>query len=477
MSSKHFIDVANPDGSRRRVHYRRAGNGPVVVLIHQSPRSSAEYDALLGKWAADFTCLAPDTPGFGESAALPIVQPHVNDYADAVIAFIEALGLERVGAYGIHSGAITLITAAKRAPQRFAAIAANGYAVWTDAERAEFGANYTPAFVPLPYGEHLTWAWHRVREQSWFFPWYAADDGHRLPNAHDDVATNHAMVMDVIAAGASYAPGYAAMLQAPRDLPEPGAPTPPVLVLGRNGDPLQAHIDRLGALPANWRAEKLATETDVEAAARLWLLAYPVAAKPAGIAPVDQGYVVVPGFGQLHWLGDLASDTLLLHAPGSAAEMVMRAGVLAIDLPGHGLSDAFGEFPADVDALVGVLAKAVAGLPVTITRVVGEGASAGLAMRLSAQIGLTGSPAPKLVATIWPDLSPDRFGSHLTRAWGLARSEAVYSPWDTASAATARPLAPGDLAALHLHRRALAALRARHVIQLLQLLENDHGNS
>ncbi|MBC7519683.1 MAG: alpha/beta fold hydrolase, partial [Sandarakinorhabdus sp.] len=228
--TRHFVDVTNPDGSKRRVHYRRAGSGPPVVLVHQSPRSSAEYCELMEKWAGDFTCLAPDTPGFGESAPLPMPNPHVNDYADAVLAFMDAVGLPQAGAYGTHSGAITLITAAKRAAHRFTAIAANGYAVWTDAERADFGANYTPAFVPLPYGEHLSWVWHRIREQSWFFPWYAADDAHRMSMAHDNAATNHAMIMDILAAGESYAQGYAAMLQAPRDLPEPGAATPPVFI-------------------------------------------------------------------------------------------------------------------------------------------------------------------------------------------------------------------------------------------------------
>ena len=52
--TRHFIDVTNPDGSRRRVHYRRAGMGPPVVLIHQSPRSGAEYEGLIKRWAADF---------------------------------------------------------------------------------------------------------------------------------------------------------------------------------------------------------------------------------------------------------------------------------------------------------------------------------------------------------------------------------------------------------------------------------------
>ncbi|MEY2882987.1 MAG: hypothetical protein RL490_711 [Pseudomonadota bacterium] len=469
--TRHFVDVSNPDGSRRRVHYRRAGMGPPVLLIHQSPRSGAEYEALIAEWGRDFTCLAPDTPGFGESAPLPLPNPHVNDYADAVFAFMDALGLAQAGAYGTHSGAITLITAAKRQPQRFTAIAANGYAVWTDAERADFGANYTPPFVPLAYGEHLTWVWHRIREQSWFFPWYAADDAHRLGMAHDNVATNHAMVMDVLAAGGSYAQGYAAMLQAPRDLPEPGAPTPPVYIAGRNGDPLQAHVDRLGPLPPGWKAEKLVSDADVESASRLWLLAHAAAGIPMPRAPDDQGYVPVAGFGQLHWLGARDSGHLVLHAPGSAAEMVAGPGVLALDLPGHGLSAGFATAPASIDAIVDVLAQGLESLlTADLVGIEGHGRSHAIAVTLAERLGLPAPAAAATPAAGWPDLTPDRYGSHLTRAWAMARAEVAFAPWDAPAAANARAFDPAELAPQRLHRRALAALRARHMPELLQLL-------
>jgi hypothetical protein len=464
--TRHFVDVTNPDGSPRRVHYRRAGSGPPVLLIHQSPRSSAEYTALMADWAPHFTCLAPDTPGFGESAPLPMPNPHVNDYADAVLAFMDAMGLPQAGAYGTHSGAITLITAAKRAAQRFSAIAANGYAVWTDAERADFGANYTPAFKPLPYGEHLTWVWHRIREQSWFFPWYAADTEHRMSVAHDNPATNHAMIMDILAAGESYAQGYAAMLQAPRDLPAPGAATPPVFISGRNGDPLQAHIDRLGDLPPGWEARKLETEAQVEAASRDWLARYPASTAPAAQAPTDQGFVTVPGFGQLHWLGDPAAETLVLHNPGSAAEMVARPATLALDLPGHGLSDGFAT-PPSLDALLTVLDKALAALLAAPPKALE--APAGLAP-LAEQLGahFTATPAP---AATWPDFTPDRYGSHLTRVWGMARAEVAFAPWDAPSPANARAFTASEFAPHRLHRRALAALRAQHVPELIALLK------
>ena len=85
--TRHFIRIGN-----RTVHYRKAGSGPILLMIHQSPRSSAEYEALMETWAPHFTCIAPDTPGFGQSDPLP-GDPDINDFAAAAHALLDALGI------------------------------------------------------------------------------------------------------------------------------------------------------------------------------------------------------------------------------------------------------------------------------------------------------------------------------------------------------------------------------------------------
>ena len=47
----------------REVRYLTAGSGPVVFLLHQSPKSADEYKPLMDLWSNDFTMIAPDTPG------------------------------------------------------------------------------------------------------------------------------------------------------------------------------------------------------------------------------------------------------------------------------------------------------------------------------------------------------------------------------------------------------------------------------
>ena len=146
MITRHFIDVPQGAG-KRRVHYRKCGSGPALLMVHQSPRSSKEYEVLMREWGAHFTCIAADSPGFGQSDPLP-PEPSINDFADANIALLDALGLNRVHAYGFHSGGIILVTALKRNPERFNCMAVGGYAIWTADEMHIFGESYLPPFHP-----------------------------------------------------------------------------------------------------------------------------------------------------------------------------------------------------------------------------------------------------------------------------------------------------------------------------------------
>ncbi len=477
MITRHYVDVTDPSGFVRRVHYRRAGSGPPVLLIHQSPRSSAEHLDKLRDWAGDFTLYAPDTPGFGDSAPLDHDDPEVDDYARGVLAFMDALGLERAGAYGMHSGAIILVTAAKLAPHRFSAIASNGYAAWTEAEKAEFAANYTPKFVPLPYGEHLAWLWGRILEQTWFFPWYRADHAARLPSATGDPAKIDPIVMEVLAAGDTFRLGYAAVLRANRDLPAPGAPTPPVLLTAYDGDPLKAHLSRMGALPPNWEMRPLTTPAQVEAACRDWLRQRPA---PAAALPDDHPaagfvHVAAAGFdGLIHWHGTRDASALVLHAPGSSATVAARDGILAFDLPGHGLSDDWKTPPLSLANWCAVVDAARVALGIEALTVAGSGLSGALA----------GAPTrPRGDLADWrahglPDLAPDRYGAYLQRAWQCVRAQTFFDPWFTPSPANAVAFDPADAAPEALALRHRALLQARAGRQLLDhILDELEGTA
>jgi haloalkane dehalogenase len=439
MITRHYLTV---DG--RRVHYRKVGNGPPLLMIHQSPRSSAEYEPLMREWAAHFTCIAPDTPGFGQSDPLSRTDPDIDDYADAVVEFARALGLEKTAAYGFHSGGIILVAALRRNPELFTGIAIGGYAIWTPEEMAIFGETYLPSFLPSDYGEHLTWLWNRILEQSWFFPWFDVRGETRLSVAHDDPVRVDAVVREMLDAGDAYRLGYGAVLRASRDIPPPDAVTPPVLISAYDGDPLQAHIDRLGEMPAGWAAQKVATPKAHQDLSLGFLQGHVAPLTAALAEDRDRGFVTVNagGFdGLIHWQGKPDAQTLALHEPGSEGDLLDAPDAIRIDLPGHGLSDRWpGEPPADranwqavIDALAGHFGTSALACP-----------------DLQA-----GEPA-----RLFPDLTPDRFGAYLTTAWSIVRARQFFVPWYEANAAHAVTLDQGAVTPEALAKRHRALIRA-----------------
>lgn len=446
--TRHYLSV-----NGRRVHYRRAGNGPPLLMVHQSPRSSAEYEGLMAQWGAFFTCIAPDTPGFGQSAPLAMPDPDIDDYADAVADFARALGLTHTAAYGFHSGGIILVTALKRHPELFSGLAIGGYAIWTPQEMAIFGDHYLPPFVPSLYGEHLPWLWHRVMEQSWFFPWFDQRAETRLSGAHDDPVRAHAIIMEMLDAGDAYRLGYGAVLRAPRDIPGVDAVTPPVLISAYDGDPLQAHIDRLGAMPAMWSAQKVASPAAHHAISLAFLQRHAGPVVDRFAEDRDAGFlsVATEGFdGLIHWHG--RGDFIQLHAPGGEGALVDRSDAVRIDLPGHGLSSSWqGE------------------APITRSRWDLVAAGAGDALGIDAFTHLPFTPLDP--ARAFPDLSPDRHGAYLSTAWSIVRARQFFAPCYDARAATAIPFNPASITGERLaleHRALLRATGARAFATALQ---------
>ena len=83
----------------------RGGRTP-VVLLHQSPNSSVEFDALVPALGRDRIAIAIDTPGYGGSDG-PREIPAIEDYARAIAAGLQGLGFgagQPVDLFGYHTG-------------------------------------------------------------------------------------------------------------------------------------------------------------------------------------------------------------------------------------------------------------------------------------------------------------------------------------------------------------------------------------
>ncbi|GIF54177.1 alpha/beta fold hydrolase [Asanoa iriomotensis] len=103
--------VESRDGTR--IGYRKAGNGPAVVLVHGSMQSGRSNSLLAARLADRFTVYLPDRRGRGLSG------PHKPDHGiatevDDLAAVVAAAGAERV--YGISAGGLVVLEAARRLP-------------------------------------------------------------------------------------------------------------------------------------------------------------------------------------------------------------------------------------------------------------------------------------------------------------------------------------------------------------------------
>ena len=92
------------ESTEGQVHYRRMGTGSPLVLLHQVPSSSWMWEPLLEPLARrGYSAIAFDLPGYGMSDP-PSIPPDLAYYARRIADATAALGVERFGVVGHHTG-------------------------------------------------------------------------------------------------------------------------------------------------------------------------------------------------------------------------------------------------------------------------------------------------------------------------------------------------------------------------------------
>jgi len=100
-----------------QMHYREAGAGFPLLLLHKTPSSSVMYERSLPIFAEHFRTIALDTPGFGMSDPM-LEQPSMEDYGASIASFMDSVGLERAHVIGHHTGASIALEFAAKFPDR-----------------------------------------------------------------------------------------------------------------------------------------------------------------------------------------------------------------------------------------------------------------------------------------------------------------------------------------------------------------------
>jgi len=101
-----------------RVRYRIGGEGPAVVLIHGITGSSATWDQVMSQLTRDYTVLAPDLLGHGDSAKPRGADYSLGAYASGIRDLMIALEIDRATFVGHSLGGGVAMQLAYQFPDR-----------------------------------------------------------------------------------------------------------------------------------------------------------------------------------------------------------------------------------------------------------------------------------------------------------------------------------------------------------------------
>jgi haloalkane dehalogenase len=491
---RHFATVDTRWGVKQ-IHYRRCGSGPAVLLLHQSPQSSAEYQPLMRQWAGRFTVIAPDYPGFGMSDAFGEdgeLELGLPDFAEVLIAFMDEIGVSSAAAYGFHTGAGMAVAMADHSPSHISAVYANGYVILNEQERAEILSGYLPPFEPQWDASHLLWMWTRNRDQLIFFPWFDRRAEARISRSIPPPEILQQWAMELLRAGDHYRVGYRAAFVYPGDVPLRTLQLPAIITATDN-DVLGAFLPRITAPADTVQARVGGSMEDNLAEAAAFFQQHATCIPPPvsdtrSVSGCAWNKTIATENGFIRIRCDLEAQgqpVLLVHGAGGDCESVEpvlqslrgRRPVIALDLPGHGESDGL---PQGVDFLPACRAAIIAVLNeldyesvdawgqwggATILADFASFAPARInSLVLSGVQHVSKQQGAELAERFAPEIEPNWHGGHLIEYWHVARNQSLFWPWyeQTDAAAT-----QGDprASANDLHQRTLALMKSAAVLR------------
>lgn len=201
-----------------QLHHADAGEGPPILLLHQTPRSLDEFAEVQPLLATDRRVVAMDMYGFGMSAK-PSGPQSIEQYAEGALALLDALGITTVDVLGHHTGAYVAAELAAAVPHRVRSLIQSGAGFAS----ADYRARPPHAVDVAPIaedGSHLGVLWSQRR------PVY--------PAGRPDLLDR--FIRDALAPGVDPHEGHVACRRYVQE-DRIGLVTCPVLVLAQTADP------------------------------------------------------------------------------------------------------------------------------------------------------------------------------------------------------------------------------------------------
>ncbi|MEO7403226.1 MAG: alpha/beta fold hydrolase, partial [Burkholderiales bacterium] len=174
LQDRSTTDYVTAAGAQVLVRYRgdlRGARIPTVV-VPAAPGASALYESLIATLSVDQPVIAFDLPGHGESDPLPGNEQSVEAWTRVALGVLDALGIARANLYGHNGGAAVALEVARVAPTRVVSLTLDAPIALDAVERASLAPRYAVSIEPSWEGAHLLRAWHHLRDQELWWPWF-----------------------------------------------------------------------------------------------------------------------------------------------------------------------------------------------------------------------------------------------------------------------------------------------------------------
>jgi pimeloyl-ACP methyl ester carboxylesterase len=486
---KGFVNLGH-----RQVHYRAAGAGPPVILLHDSPRSSVLHLPQLEFFSQGLTVIALDTPGYGLSSPLDLGRTAtIDDFGASLGETIAALGLSACPVYSFHTSSKILLSLAVQAPERLRLAIMDGLSIPSGPPDENFIRAYMKPFIIDDDGAYLAEKWTKVLDIHRFFPWFAKKAAARMASELPDEDHLHRYMLDFFMAGPHFSDAYAAAMRY-EPLQAIAKLRARAMFLCRQDDVLYSHLDKLpDPLPQNASIERLPPGRPYWRERILQLLQQSADPAAAGFAPPDPfAHDDPPGVIRRSYIGGASGQTLvrrvkrmggkpvlLLHnVPGGASVLdhYLHAigatrDVYAIELPGCGESDPLPSERPTADDYARRISEVLDALGLAQVDLVAFGLSTVFARRLLRTAAervravvldtptfTTLDQRTEMALRYCPPIEISQHGGHLHQVFHMLRNAEMAFPWYGNASASIRWRDP-NLAGAMLHQQILAVLK------------------
>ena len=457
--TKGFVNV-----NQGQVHYRISGEGPPIILLHDSPRSSILHIPLLNHFSSEFSTIAIDTPGYGNSTALKKNnQLEISDFGNALADTVLGFNLEKCPVYGFHTSSKILLEFASLHPNHVSVAIMDGLSLPSGKTDHSFIAKYMRPFKITDSGSYLAEEWTRVRDFQRWFPWFLKSKDSRLQSNQRNMEFIHSYCMDLFMAGPNFSDAYAAAMRYKAINVVPNVKAKCVF-MAREDDVLYPFLDNLPKnLPKNFSIERLTNDIEKwkDKLFGLFRENSPTKNKISftppdplqnplennfitkGYVSTENGQVLVRRIGS----GNKMPILFLHDLPGSsrADEEFLKLlsnnrTVYSIDLPGCNDSDKIPE--PNPKKYINILNEVIIKLGLEKINIIANGLSTPLAVYyaltfeqkinkliLNGIILGNNSYREELKSNYLANLEPNINGSHLHACWHMIRDQSIQWPW------------------------------------------------